>query len=141
MKIFILVQNSELGFSLQRYIKYFLGPKSDLYTFLNLEKNIPDLKLYDIAVMDVYKSTDGTFVSMGLQIANLFEARGIPFILFFYNDGLKEEYLISDLQENCFYLPTQIIEFLDSIKKPKKVEKSLNKYLKMFSSSGLTRDH
>lgn len=129
----------------QAIIRFLRFSKQDSYTpadFNLFKKNCCNkMESFSEMIMDVYENFDGKAVSTGLQYGMLFEKNEKRITYFYTVHGSKKNLTIQDLTPNCFYLPTQLSEFLSYIRNMKPVPGSSSFLQNCFLSGSITNDH
>lgn len=140
MKTLIIINHNPTGKSIQRYFKFLYQFNSTIISFSELIPiGISPYMNYDLIITDIYD--DFTGKNYGLQFGNLFEQNHKRIIYFFTSYLLKDTYSINDLPDNCFYIPSQLLNFLHSLKNNITNEHSSEKLMLILNSNPITSSH
>lgn len=140
MKTVIIINHSPTGKAIQRYLNFLYKFSSTIINFSELIPNgISPYMNYDLIITDIYD--DFTGKNYGLQFGNLFEKNQKRIIYFFTSYLFKDNYSINDLPDNCFYIPSQLLNFLHSLRNNITNEHSSEKLMLILNSNPITSSH
>jgi len=139
MKHLIIINHTQTGEALQRYLRYIKQTESTVTSFPVLnEKGTSSYLDYEIIIMEIY---DESMINYGVQFGSLFEHKQKRLIYFFSAPTFKNGCTEKDLPENSFYLPNQLSGFLQALKNGIFMQNSSAKLMQILHSQPITSSH
>ncbi len=139
MKVLIIINHLTTGKAISRYLSFVYQIPSDYIILQTLvHRGTKPFLNYNTIVTETH---DTNAVDYGVQFGKIFESHGVKITFFFTQNYFLPGYTIKDLPANSFYIPLQLKDFINHLKKNQFAEEASTKLEQILFSNPLTSSH